>query len=357
MNRANILSQEFRRNLLRDLVLFLLINTLIALFLSSINFGLGLKNNLIYSQCIGLAIALSVRSSYRLVKKLRPVLQLAALFFVLAAGAVAGIILGNMLHSGVSPMQSWHDPLFLRVFAMSLLFGTVISYLFISQKLLTEARAQAQEEKIQRLAGEKQALEMYLKLLQAQIEPHFLFNTLSNIHSLMATDPVIAEKMLLDLTGFLRASLAQSRQDTITVGEEMKMIRAYLDIFKIRMGNRLNYDIIVDEGVEHLTLPPMLIQPLVENSLTHGLEPLLDGGEITVHLFRKNDCLHIRVRDTGVGLQGSRPPGTGTASVMERIAFLYGERGRVEYAENQPHGLTVDIEIPQEVAGTSRPLA
>jgi sensor histidine kinase YesM len=135
----------------------------------------------------------------------------------------------------------------------------------------------------------------------------------------------------------------------------MKMIRAYLDIFKIRMGNRLKYDIIVDEGVEHLALPPMLIQPLVENSLTHGLEPLLDGGEITVHLFRQDDCLHIRVRDTGVGLQGSRPPGTGTASVMERIAFLYGERGRVEYAENQPHGLTVTIEIPQEVAGTSRP--
>jgi sensor histidine kinase YesM len=229
---------------------------------------------------------------------------------------------------------------------VGVLFGSIITYFFSSREQIAESQAQIQEEKIKRLTSEKKVAEAHLKLLQAQIEPHFLFNTLSNVLSLLDTDPKKGKSMLVDFVQYLRASLSKIREDKATLGQEMEMIRAYLSIFKVRMGDRLKYKIDLPKNLEAISFPPMLIQPLVENAIKHGLEPKIDGGEIRIGGEEKNGFLRLEVIDTGLGFTENRDPGLGLSSIRERLESIYGNRGRLILEENQPHGLKATIEVP-----------
>jgi len=202
------------------------------------------------------------------------------------------------------------------------------------------------DEKIKRTTMEKESVLANLRMLQAQIEPHFLFNTLSNILSLIDTRPDKGKSMLLDLTKYLRTSLSRTMPETTTLSQEISMMEAYLNIQKIRMDERLNYKIEVPDHIGQYSLPPMLLQPLVENAVKHGLEPKVDGGEITITATEKNNLLTVEVADTGLGFSDFDKSGVGIANVRERLALLFGERGRLTMEENKPHGVRAIMEVP-----------
>jgi LytS/YehU family sensor histidine kinase len=183
-------------------------------------------------------------------------------------------------------------------------------------------------------------------LLQAQIEPHFLFNTLANIHSLIKEDPETASLILEELNSYLRTSLRRTRVATSTVGEEIELIEALLAIGAARLRARLEYTIRVPPAVRETPLPPLLLQPLVENAIRHGIEPAIGGGSIEVEARRTDDALELTVRDTGVGFNAEAPPGVGLANVRARLANLYGDRGKLEFYTNTPQGVIAQLIVP-----------
>jgi len=204
-------------------------------------------------------------------------------------------------------------------------------------------------DKIKRLDLEKKRVEIQLLILQSQTEPHFLINTLSNVISLLDAEPQKAKSMLRDFVDFLRASMSVRRSAVITISQEMELIRCYLSVLKIRMGNRLDYVIDVDEAVLGHGIPPLLIQPIVENAIKHGLEPKIEGGRIEICGYRENDTIRLEVTDTGVGIDiNKNANGTGLANVRERLQLLYGDRGKLVIRENAPSGVSAVIDMPYE---------
>lgn len=231
---------------------------------------------------------------------------------------------------------------------VSVLAGIGVPIIFYHLRL-KETKEEAEKERVNRLASEKEALESNLRLLQAQIEPHFLFNTLSNILSLIDTAPVKAKSMLMDFNLYLRTSLATTRPDMTTLDEEADSIRAYLNIQKIRLGNRLKYSIDIPDVLLQQAFPPMLLQPLVENAVKHGLEPKTDGGDIQITANEENGLIKITVKDTGQGFSSFNKNGVGIINVKERVKLIYGGRGRLILEENSPSGVKAIIEVPKDV--------
>ncbi|MCU0925164.1 MAG: sensor histidine kinase [Hydrogenophaga sp.] len=204
-------------------------------------------------------------------------------------------------------------------------------------------------------ALERQATEARLKLLETQLEPHMLFNTLANLRALIATDPPRAIGMLDRLNDYLRATLRASRTDgstgSHTLSDEFARLRDYLELMAVRMGPRLRYSLDVPETLAAQAVPPLLLQPLVENAIRHGLEPQLDGGRITVSASAEGSSLILEVIDTGVGMNpGAAPGGSGfgLAQVRERVASLPG--GRVDVQSALGQGTTVRIRLPLQNA-------
>ncbi|MDX2511318.1 MAG: histidine kinase [Desulfobacterales bacterium] len=196
--------------------------------------------------------------------------------------------------------------------------------------------------------SEKASAEAQIKQLQAQIEPHFLFNTLSNVLSMLDSDPQKGKTMLMDLIQYLRMSLTKIREEMSTIDMEMDMIRAYLDIYKVRMGNRLCYSIDLPEYLGPVSLPPMLLQPLVENAIKHGLEPNINGGEIAIRVSENKGNIRIDVRDSGQGFVSDGRDGIGIANIKERLKSLYNNRAHLVLKDVQPHGVEATLEVPNE---------
>lgn len=329
---------------IKSLFYTFLFDTIIALFLTAMKFGGGFLINFIISQCIGLSICTCVLIAHLFFENAAPALKAVLVAVALIIGTLCGAYLGGFL-SGLSSSTLFEKHSLLQLLFLGVMFGSIITYFFSSREQIAESQAQIQEEKIKRLTSEKKAAEANLKLLQAQIEPHFLFNTLSNVLSLLDTNPNKGKSMLVDFIQYLRASLSKIREEKATLGQEMEMIRAYLSIFKVRMGDRLHYKIDLPNKLKAISFPPMLIQPLVENAIKHGLEPKVDGGEILIRAIKKDGKLHLEVIDTGMGFNAERESGMGLSNIRERLQSIYGERGCLILEENQPHGLKATIEV------------
>lgn len=199
---------------------------------------------------------------------------------------------------------------------------------------------------------ERQALQAQLRLLQAQIEPHMLFNTLANLQGLIAIDPQRADTMLDQLIQYLRATLGAARSESTTLADEFAAMDAYLGLMQVRMGERLAYQLELPAALRGAKLPPMLLQPLVENAIVHGLEPKIEGGEVRISAEARDGLLDVRIVDTGLGLGQSSHGGggVGVATTRERLRVLYGERAGVLLAPAQPHGTLVRLTLPLETA-------
>jgi hypothetical protein len=191
--------------------------------------------------------------------------------------------------------------------------------------------------------------EARLRALQAQIEPHFLYNTLANVVSLIGTQPDKARYMLERFIDFLRASLATSRADQATLGLELDLIAAYLDVVAVRMGPRLRYRFAVADECRMLPIAPMLLQPLVENAVMHGIDPKLEGGELVLRASVEGGALRVEVSDNGRGLLEAAPRaggGVGLSNLRARLHSLYGGAAQLQLLENQPCGLTARLLLP-----------
>ncbi len=334
-----------RRHVLRAFSYTAVFNTAIAIFLTFLEFGGGFVDTFIISQCIGMSICSCVLIAHFLFKFVKPFMQLIIIIVALTIGSIVGVVLGTVV-AGIGPSIFFQKYSLFQMVILGLLFGSIISYFFVSRDTISATKALVQEERIKRLTSEKKAVESNLKLLQAQIEPHFLFNTLSNILSLLETDLDKGKHMLEDLIHYLRTSLSKTRGDITTIGQEMEMIRAYMNIFKVRMGDRLRYKMDIPDNLKNLPFSPMLIQPLVENAIKHGLEPKIEGGEVSISGEKIGETLRLEIADTGVGFYEESALGTGLSNIRERLQSLYGENGRLILEENRPCGLKAIIEVP-----------
>ena len=247
-------------------------------------------------------------------------------------GSVIGFTLGDELANLILGRNfggyfrgSWRQMLALLV--GSLVPGTVITYWFYSRE--TIAAKEAAVQAAQRLAAEHQ-----LKLLESQLEPHMLFNTLANLRVLIGVEPKRAQAMLDQLIAFLRATLAGSRATQHPLRAEFARLADYLALMQVRMGERLRTRFDLPPALAELPVPPLMLQPLVENCIKHGLEPSVTGGRLDIAATRDGDMLVLTVRDTGAGLGGGSVDGTqfGLVQVRERLAALYGERASLTLA-------------------------
>ena len=233
----------------------------------------------------------------------------------------------------------------IAIVTVSIIFST-FWYRYLSGKTrLAHAEAESARERARVVELQRQAIDAQLRSLQAQIEPHFLFNTLATVVSLIDTAPANARLMLERLIELLRASLTASRSERTTLGQEIALIAAYLDILRIRMGERLSYTIDIPPELMNTRIPPLSLQPLVENSVKHGLEPKLEGGRVHLTARSTGDALQLDVEDDGLGFESDAGGGVGLANLRDRIASLYGERGQL-VVEPLARGTRVRMTIP-----------
>jgi sensor histidine kinase YesM len=245
-----------------------------------------------------------------------------------------------------------------KLVIMSVVISVVSGIFFLIYSALSERKLKAEQEKT-RVAGiEKQAMQAKLQLLQAQIEPHMLFNTLANLQGLIALDAPRAQYMLEQLIQYLRASLSSSRAEKTTLKQEFALTHAYLELLAIRMGKRLSYQLDLPAELQATEIAPMLLQPLVENAIKHGVEPKMEGGNIHVSAAISDGMLQLTVTDSGLGLPDDYDESSvaqtghehvGNANVRDRLLALYGPAASLSLCANQPAGTIARLTIPRPV--------
>ena len=330
----------------------------IAVILTAMGDTLGLS--LVYSLCIGMSCWLFIDLGGDLLASLlsMPLFGSEAaragwigwiwMAFTLVVGATLGYACGNTLANALTGL---HKPgpfnanfgEMKSVLLMAFLPAVTITYFLISREVIATQKAEVE-------SARRQAAEQQLKLLESQLEPHMLFNTLANLRALIGVDPARAQAMLDQLIAFLRASLDGSRARTHSLAAEFERLRDYLALMQMRMGPRLATRFDLPPDLAAARVPPLLLQPLVENSIKHGLEPQIAGGRIDVSAARDGDTLVLRIRDSGAGVDVtsmSTEGHYGLAHVRERLATLYGERASFELAAGVgASGTVATIRLP-----------
>lgn len=215
------------------------------------------------------------------------------------------------------------------------------------------SRASQREADVKRREAEyhrmgQQVTEAKLAALQAQVEPHFLYNTLASVQALTEVDPAKASEMTGHLILYLRNALPKMRESVSTVGQEVELARAYLNILQMRMGKRLAFEIDVPQELMETPFPPLMLPSLVENAIKHGLEPQREGGTVRIAAALAGGRLALSVADTGRGFSETPGAGVGLANIRERLAALYGETARLTLVANEPQGVVATIDVPAE---------
>ncbi|WDZ95125.1 histidine kinase [Herbaspirillum sp. WKF16] len=360
--RLILLLRELAKSLLPTLVINL-ICALVVTYLMRI--GDGFYQNLQAAMCIGILAMLLINGARLAIWGEGPPHKggFAALLLVLAPLSVllgrllAGALTGQMPKSLLP--EDADNIIGVIVVTFLACFGAAL-YFWNRQKI---AALQAHASQV-----EKHAAQAQLQMLQAQIEPHMLFNTLATLQTLIATEPLHAQQMLDQLIQYLRTTLSASRADSTSLQKEFDLIKAYLGLMSLRMGMRLSYTLQLPEHLGRLRLAPMLLQPLVENAIKHGLEPKVEGGNCTVRASIHNDMLVLSVFDTGVGLPtgvsfnqpspkaelaavtGRKEPEIGMhfglENIRERLVTLYGPLAELIITHNVPGGAMAQITVP-----------
>ncbi len=232
--------------------------------------------------------------------------------------------------------------------AFLFIIASVILKITYKGRLQAEVKAAAATETAEAESLKRQVVEARMAAMQAQVEPHFLFNTLASIDHLIETDPPRASKMQKNLIALLRASMPTLREADTNLGRELAVIRPYLEILKVRMEERLQTEVRVSDGLLSAEFPPMMLQSLVENAIKHGLEPKAEGGTLTVAAEIVDGDLEVSVADTGLGFGKAATAGTGLGltNIRERLLLLYGKHAQLTVTENEGGGTRVTITVP-----------
>jgi len=343
--------RSFRQTPLRDLLYTLLLSVVttavIVVVYQLTTPGANWLRTLIragtVSLCIGFAMHLLSlivgRALWRWIPDMSPSTR--ATLGVLTA--MIGVALGYWLGATLTGLEF---QLWSRSVLISVWWGALFTAVAVTQRHFMLNRIALEREHSARLEAERLMTLSRLQMLQAQIEPHFLFNTLANVSSLIEVEPQQARKMLDQFTLFLRASLDQTRKATTSLGAELQVIEAYLSVLKARMGERLTYRIDAPQNLLKLQVPAMLLQPIVENAVKHGIEPRLKGGTVQVDVKEENGALKFVVADDGVGFVSTNKENVGLGAVRERLTVQFGAAASLTM-ERTPESLTrVIIQIP-----------
>jgi signal transduction histidine kinase len=309
--------------------------------------GVTFGRNLLFSECIGLSVFL-VSTLIRYLPGVRDLplrtAILVSLLVALPVGYVIGfitayLILGEPLHL-IALSNSRLAAIVATIFST----GFVFYLAWLKNRLSDEAAARSTAQRL--------AVEAELRMLRAQLEPHMLFNTLANLRSLIDDEPEDAKQMVDLLIKYLRGALAGSRTDSATLQAEFAQLRAYLEIMTVRLGKRLNYRLELATDLEQARVPSMLMQPLLENAIKHGIEPKVGGGSVAVSARRVDGALELAVVDSGVGFPADQPADEETASyglvhVRDRLRALYGARASLRLEPQTPTGTRAVVRIPE----------
>ncbi|HYC36226.1 MAG TPA: histidine kinase [Usitatibacter sp.] len=312
-------------------VVWLFLNTYLDLLVTALCVG--------YTSMVLFTVAGNIRQSLfpREAMQILAIIAGSVLGTILA-GFVKGRSLGGMFTERLSGV------------AISMGLGVGFGCVVVATVILREKHARDQARilraEAERHQMEKNVLEARLALMQAQVEPHFLFNTLANVQHLVETDPASASRMLESLIRYLRAALPQMREATTNLGREVDMARAFLDIHRVRMGSRLAFDIEVPEALKGRAFPPMMLISLVENAIKHGVDPCCECGRIVIRAQEEGGQLRVSVVDTGEGIVPKKGGGVGLSNIRERLKALYGASARLVLEENAPRGVVASIEVP-----------
>jgi Histidine kinase len=301
---------------------------------------------LLIAECIGLVGAATGTLVGR-VPRLRRYRPVHAHLFISAIAIPIAYVVGSSIAYTILeeplPILQAHPRRIVALIATGLAALFVIYLDAMRHRIVNEAAARIEA---QRLASESQ-----LRLLRAQLEPHMLFNTLANLRTLVDVDPKLAQSMIDQVILYLRSTLSASREESVELRQEFAQLRAYLEIMALRMGSRMQYRLDLPEGLEAFLIPPMLLQPLVENSIKHGIEPKVGSADIEVRAFRSGRAVEIAVTDTGLGLSREAADSEGTSygltHVRDRLRAFYGPDATLSIAENEPQGVRATVRILQ----------
>ncbi len=303
------------------------------------------RDLLVSALCVGYTsmVLFTAAGNVRQSRVPREVMQLAAIVLGSFLGTVlAGLVKGRDIRmmfterlAGVSITMG-----------LGIGVGCVVVAMFILREKSARDRERLMRAEAERHQLEKSVLEARLQLMQAQVEPHFLFNTLANVQHLVETDPPEAARVLDSLIKYLRAALPQMRESTTNLGREVDMARAFLEINRVRMGSRLDFAIEVPEPLKRRAFPPMMLISLVENAVKHGVDPCCECGTITIRAVEDEGRLRVSVEDTGEGIKPKKGGGVGLSNIRERLKALYGTSARLVVEERAPRGVVASIEVP-----------
>jgi signal transduction histidine kinase len=247
----------------------------------------------------------------------------------------------------------WH--LFFSQMATLSCYGGILAAALCLETRQRRADEAAHDARASRVALERQAAEAELRLLDAQIEPHFLFNTLACARRLAESSPKDASSLLRDLIAYLKEAVPGARGTDATLGAEMAKARSFLAIFKVRMGDRLQFSIDIPEPLHRVHFPPLMLGTLVENAIKHGVGPRGSGGAIRISARSVGDMLEVEVSDDGIGFRAHSGNGVGLANVRARLAALYGTRGTLRLARNSGGGITATLRLPRQILPRTSP--
>ncbi len=269
------------------------------------------------------------------------------LFGAIAAATAIALVASDMAMA--DPGETWNiDDLwaFVPAFVRYALLGSLIAGAWLYLGAESERAAQTESIAVDAATMAEQVTEARLRMLEAQIEPHFLFNTLANVQRLYETDHDTGERMLLSLKAYLGIALPQMREEKSTLRREFAHVRAYLEIQSIRMGRRLAYAVAAPVELESASVPPLMVLTLVENAVKHGLAPTRSGGRIDVRATRSDNALAIVVADTGQGFTATKGAGTGLANTRTRLRVCYGGAANLALTRNSPTGVIATLTFP-----------
>ncbi len=261
-----------------------------------------------------------------------------------------GVLLAHSVSMAINVHASHQSPQMTGLMVLlveGLLFGPWIALGAMVRQRDIFARHQALAFALERSELEREASEARLRLLQAQVKPHFLFNTLANVQALVDSGSPRASSVLRSLIAYLRAAVPRLQESTTTIGQELELARAYLEVMHMRMPDRLRFTLRVDEEAAGLSCPPMTLLTLVENAVRHGIDPGENGGRIEVDVAVRDGRCSVRVTDTGVGLGSNvRGLGTGLASLRERLQLAFGGDAELRLESVQPQGARASLDFP-----------
>ena len=290
--------------------------------------------------CVGVAQGLAPASGPR-----RALVVAVVLAFATLLGIALRRLMGVLLEPGTT-MWGGADEWFIRVWLEYLILGAAITVVaeFIRRKRASVAAMHSAE--IDRLALERERDAARIQVLQAQIEPHFLFNTLANVRRLYQLDPAAGKLMLGNLMQYLAVALPRMRADEMDLARETDLCAAYLQIQRIRMGTRLAFTVDIPPALKAFQVPSMMLLTLVENAIKHGVGPLPEGGAIHIRAHLASGKLVLAVADTGRGIQPGAAGGTGLTNIRERLAVEFGSGAGLKLEANVPRGVVATLTLP-----------